>query len=92
MKLDDIEIRKYTDVTPFAGGVRVEVGRLTEYINKNFISVEEVEGMKVKATESDNGYETGVTYGGKRLSHNMKIGYNQALDNIRQRIKERNNG
>lgn len=27
---DDIEIRKYIDVIPFAGGVKVEVHRLVE--------------------------------------------------------------
>lgn len=40
---------------------------------------EEIEKCFIEATESDNGYETGVTKNGERISNNKKDGYNYAI-------------
>lgn len=44
-------------------------------------------GSDCEATDSDDGYTTGVTKNGERLTHNQRIGYNRA----KQEIRERNN-
>lgn len=50
--------------------------------------IEEIEKSHVEPTDSDKGYETGVTLNGKRLSHNQKDGYNKALTDIQTMLKE----
>ena len=41
-----------------------------------------IKKLWVEPTNSDNGYETGTTITGERLSHNQKMGYNKALEDI----------
>lgn len=62
------------------------VKEIKQWINSNFISVEEVEGMKKEINHLHYGCTQEFEEGLARIN-----GYNEALDNVRQRIKERNN-
>lgn len=49
---------------------------LTQFIDTE---IDRLKSEIIEPTESDNGYMTGVTKKGVRLTHNQRIGYNQAI-------------
>lgn len=64
---------------------------IQSHINLLEADIKRLEGKIVGATDSDNGYETGVTKTGDRLTHNQKFGYNLAIqEEIDHKIEEIN--
>lgn len=90
--LDKI-LSKDLDIALTDGDSRGMRQRVTDNLTSSHISllqsvVEMVKGMFVEATDSDNGYQTGVTMNRRRLTHKQMEGYNIAVEEFTKNLEE----